>query len=161
MELSRGLRHETSLKWKREEKGCRELMEKLPGGSGWQMERAPTPYQTRRAVRVVTGPLHRMGQLTRTQIALRLAIATSSSSSRFSHRLIPKEKPSKRFKTDSERIRTSAYAQSVLMPHKEAVGEGARLPRGDDGKGRERKSQLPTAVAYTWVISMERPNQRL
>jgi hypothetical protein len=37
-------------------------------GSGWQMERAPTPYQTRRAVREVTGPLHRMRQLTLTQI---------------------------------------------------------------------------------------------
>ena len=28
-------------------------------------ERAPTPHQTRRAVRVVTGPLHQMWQLTR------------------------------------------------------------------------------------------------
>jgi hypothetical protein len=53
---------------KREEKGWRELMEKRRGttalyparGSGWQMERAPTPYQTRRAVRAVTGPLNRM-----------------------------------------------------------------------------------------------------
>jgi hypothetical protein len=26
--------------------------------SGWQMERAPTPYRTRRAVRAVTGPLN-------------------------------------------------------------------------------------------------------
>ena len=33
------------------------------------LERAPTPYQTRRAVRVVTGPLHRMWQLAGTQIA--------------------------------------------------------------------------------------------
>jgi hypothetical protein len=32
-------------------------------------ERAPTPHQTRRAVRVVTEPLHQMWQLTRTQIA--------------------------------------------------------------------------------------------
>jgi hypothetical protein len=38
-------------------------------GSGWQMERAPAPYQTRRAVRVVTGPLHRMWQVTGSQIA--------------------------------------------------------------------------------------------
>jgi hypothetical protein len=30
---------------------------------------APTPYQTRRAARVVTEPLHRMGQVTGTQIA--------------------------------------------------------------------------------------------
>jgi hypothetical protein len=30
-----------------------------PEGSAWQMERAPTPYQTQRAVRVVTGPLNR------------------------------------------------------------------------------------------------------
>jgi hypothetical protein len=27
----------------------------LPEGSAWQMERAPTPYQTRRAVRAVAG----------------------------------------------------------------------------------------------------------
>jgi hypothetical protein len=32
-------------------------------------ERAPTPHQTRRAVRVVTEPLHQMWQFTRTQIA--------------------------------------------------------------------------------------------
>ena len=29
-------------------------------GSGWQMERVPTPYPTRRAVRAVTGPLTRI-----------------------------------------------------------------------------------------------------
>ena len=34
-------------------------------GSAWQMERAPTPYQTRRAVRV-----HQMWQITRTQMAV-------------------------------------------------------------------------------------------
>jgi hypothetical protein len=32
----------------------------LPEGSAWQMEGAPTPYQTRRAVRAVTGSLNRM-----------------------------------------------------------------------------------------------------
>jgi hypothetical protein len=64
-----GLRHETSLKMKREEERMeRELMEKAAGdhglcnlarGSAWQMEGAPTPYQTRRVVRAVTGPLDR------------------------------------------------------------------------------------------------------
>ena len=39
-------------------------------GSAEQMERAPTPYQTRRAVRVVTRPLHQMWQITRTQMAV-------------------------------------------------------------------------------------------
>jgi hypothetical protein len=32
-----------------------------PEDRGWQMERAPTPYQTRRAVRVVTGTLNYPG----------------------------------------------------------------------------------------------------
>jgi hypothetical protein len=32
----------------------------LPEVSAWQMEGAPTPYQTRRAVRAVTGPLNRI-----------------------------------------------------------------------------------------------------
>ena len=49
--------------------GERELMEEAAGdhglynlarGSAWQMEGAPTPYQTRWAVRGVTGPLDRM-----------------------------------------------------------------------------------------------------
>jgi hypothetical protein len=52
----------------REQKRGRELLEKrrgtsasLPGeGPGWQMRAGPTPYRTRRAVRVVTGPLNRM-----------------------------------------------------------------------------------------------------
>jgi hypothetical protein len=43
---------------KREEKGWR-VDGKAAGdySSAWQMEGAPTPYQTRRAVRAVTGPL--------------------------------------------------------------------------------------------------------
>jgi hypothetical protein len=67
VELARGLRYETSLKMKREEKGWRVDGKAAgdygfitsPEGSAWQMEGAPTPYQTRRAVRVVTGPLNR------------------------------------------------------------------------------------------------------
>jgi hypothetical protein len=64
---------------KREEKGWRELMEKAAGDDrlynlledrAGRWERAPTPCQTRRAVRAVTGPLHRMWQLTGTQIAV-------------------------------------------------------------------------------------------
>jgi hypothetical protein len=63
---------------KREEKGWRELMEKRRGTNGLyacqrdragRWERAPTPYQTWRAVRVVTGSLHWMWQLTGSQIA--------------------------------------------------------------------------------------------
>jgi hypothetical protein len=41
-----------------------ERLYNLPENRGGRWERAPTPYQTRRAVRVVTGPLHRMWQLT-------------------------------------------------------------------------------------------------
>jgi hypothetical protein len=41
----------------------------LPEDRAGRWECAPTPYQTRRAVRVVTGPLHRMWQVTGTQIA--------------------------------------------------------------------------------------------
>ena len=56
MELARGPRHETSLKMKREEKGWRVdgkavgdySFITLPEGSAWQVEGAPTPYQTRR-----------------------------------------------------------------------------------------------------------------
>jgi hypothetical protein len=67
VELARGLRHETSLKMKREEKGWRVdgkaagdySFITLPEGSAWQMEGAPTPYQTRRAVRAATGLLDR------------------------------------------------------------------------------------------------------
>jgi hypothetical protein len=53
---------------KREEKRMERVDGKAAGdycfilarGSAWQMERVPTPYQTRRAVRAVTGPLNRM-----------------------------------------------------------------------------------------------------
>jgi hypothetical protein len=52
----------------------RELLEKRRGtnASLYLAEEAGSDairYRTRRAVRVVTGPLHRMGQLTGTQIA--------------------------------------------------------------------------------------------
>jgi hypothetical protein len=51
------------------EKGMQRAVEKAAGdervfiagrGSGWQMGSVPTPYQTRRAVRTVTGSLNRM-----------------------------------------------------------------------------------------------------
>jgi hypothetical protein len=52
---------------KREEKRMERIDRKVVGdysfrparGSLWQMERVPTPYQTRRAVKAVTGPLNR------------------------------------------------------------------------------------------------------
>ena len=60
-------------KIKKKEKGWR-IDEKIMGDqwlytSSMAKKLGPTPYQTRRAVRVVTGPLHRMWQLTGIQIA--------------------------------------------------------------------------------------------
>jgi hypothetical protein len=42
----------------------------LPEDRAGRWSAVPTPYQTRRAVRVVTGPLHRMWQVTVSQIAV-------------------------------------------------------------------------------------------